>query len=194
MQQRNVLGDELIPCSMDPLTGYYRTGCCENRGDDPGMHVVCCRVTEEFLEFSVSHGNDLVDADAAVRLPRAPQPATSGASARRGGPKRWRPGWPARSCSRAPTCRPSSSSISTTSGPTPCTERGRQRPSRLAPAGRVGRGDLVGGHPQRRLGDRVDERPAARRSGAGCWRRPRRAGGGARRARPAARRRGSPRS
>ena len=36
MQQRNVLGGELVPCSMDPLTGYYRTGCCENRGDDPG--------------------------------------------------------------------------------------------------------------------------------------------------------------
>jgi uncharacterized protein (DUF2237 family) len=60
MQQRNVLGDELVPCSLDPLTGYYRTGCCENRGDDPGMHVVCCRVTDEFLEFSVSRGNDLV--------------------------------------------------------------------------------------------------------------------------------------
>jgi uncharacterized protein (DUF2237 family) len=59
MQQRNVLGDELVPCSMDPLTGYYRTGCCENRGDDPGLHVVCCRVTAEFLEFSAAHGNDL---------------------------------------------------------------------------------------------------------------------------------------
>jgi len=59
MQQRNVLGDELIPCSLDPLTGYYRSGCCENRGDDPGMHVVCCRVTAEFLEFSASKGNDL---------------------------------------------------------------------------------------------------------------------------------------
>ena len=59
MQQRNVLGDELIPCSMEPLTGYYRTGCCENRGDDPGLHVVCCRVTAEFLEFSEAHGNDL---------------------------------------------------------------------------------------------------------------------------------------
>lgn len=58
--QRNVLGDELIPCSLDPLTGYYRTGCCENHGDDPGLHVVCCRVTAEFLEFSVSRGNDLV--------------------------------------------------------------------------------------------------------------------------------------
>src|SRR5829696_7475540 len=42
--QRNVLGDELIPCSMDPVTGYYRSGCCENRGDEPGFHVVCCRV------------------------------------------------------------------------------------------------------------------------------------------------------
>ena len=59
MQQPNVLGDELIPCSMDPMTGFYRTGCCENRGDDPGMHVVCCRVTAEFLEFSAAHGNDL---------------------------------------------------------------------------------------------------------------------------------------
>jgi hypothetical protein len=60
VQQRNVLGSELVPCSLDPLTGYYRTGCCENRGDDPGMHVVCCQVTADFLEFSVSRGNDLV--------------------------------------------------------------------------------------------------------------------------------------
>jgi uncharacterized protein len=60
VQQRNVLGSELVPCSMDPLTGYYRTGCCENRGDDPGMHVVCCQVTADFLEFSVSRGNALV--------------------------------------------------------------------------------------------------------------------------------------
>lgn len=57
--QVNVLGSELTPCSMDPLTGYYRTGCCENRGDDPGMHVVCCRVNADFLEFSRSRGNDL---------------------------------------------------------------------------------------------------------------------------------------
>ncbi len=60
MQQRNVLGGELIACSMDPLTGYYRTGCCENRGNDLGFHVVCCRMTEEFLAFSVESGNDLV--------------------------------------------------------------------------------------------------------------------------------------
>lgn len=57
--QRNVLGDEMISCSLDPLTGYYRSGCCENHGDDPGMHVICCRVTSEFLEFSKAHGNDL---------------------------------------------------------------------------------------------------------------------------------------
>jgi uncharacterized protein len=57
--QRNVLGDELVGCSFDPLTGYHRNGCCENRGDDPGLHVVCCRVTAEFLEFSAVRGNDL---------------------------------------------------------------------------------------------------------------------------------------
>lgn len=60
MTARNVLGDDLQPCSMDPLTGYYRTGSCECRGDDPGVHVVCALVTAEFLEFSVSRGNDLV--------------------------------------------------------------------------------------------------------------------------------------
>ena len=59
MSQRNVLGGELVPCSFDPLTGYYRTGCCESRGDDPGMHVVCAVMTDEFLEFSKSRGNDL---------------------------------------------------------------------------------------------------------------------------------------
>ena len=41
MAQMNVLGGELMACSYNPLTGYYRTGCCENRGDDPGLHVVC---------------------------------------------------------------------------------------------------------------------------------------------------------
>lgn len=59
MQQINVLGTELQPCSHDPLTGFYRTGCCENRGDDPGMHVVCCQMTDDFLAFSNEAGNDL---------------------------------------------------------------------------------------------------------------------------------------
>ncbi|MEO7398100.1 MAG: DUF2237 domain-containing protein [Ilumatobacteraceae bacterium] len=59
MAQLNVLGTELESCSLDPLTGYYRTGCCENHGDDPGMHVVCVVMTEQFLEFSKHAGNDL---------------------------------------------------------------------------------------------------------------------------------------
>ena len=57
--QINVLGTELMPCSYDPMTGYYRNGCCENRGDDPGLHTVCSRVSESFLEFSAAHDNDL---------------------------------------------------------------------------------------------------------------------------------------
>jgi uncharacterized protein len=57
---RNVLGGELEPCSFDPLTGFRRDGCCQAGADDPGVHVVCARVTEEFLAFSVSRGNDLV--------------------------------------------------------------------------------------------------------------------------------------
>ena len=55
----NVLGEELAPCSYDPMTGYYRTGCCENHGDDPGLHVICVVLTDEFLTFSKSVGNDL---------------------------------------------------------------------------------------------------------------------------------------
>lgn len=56
---RNVLGRPLATCSEDPLTGFYRTGCCETGPDDVGAHVVCTRVTAEFLAFSKSRGNDL---------------------------------------------------------------------------------------------------------------------------------------
>jgi len=55
----NVLGTELTPCGTDPLTGFYRNGCCDTGGDDVGVHTVCCRVTAEFLEFSAAAGNDL---------------------------------------------------------------------------------------------------------------------------------------
>lgn len=61
MSQRgkNVLGQELEPCSMDPVTGYFRDGhCCTGKGDD-GVHCVCAVMTEEFLEFSKAAGNDL---------------------------------------------------------------------------------------------------------------------------------------
>ncbi|MBS3997172.1 MAG: DUF2237 domain-containing protein [Hydrogenophaga sp.] len=56
----NVLGGTLVPCSYDPLTGFYRDGCCRTDEADAGTHVVCARVTAEFLAFSLSRGNDLV--------------------------------------------------------------------------------------------------------------------------------------
>jgi hypothetical protein len=56
---KNVLGGELIACSYDPLTGFFRDGCCQTGPDDLGSHTVCARVTEEFLRFSASRGNDL---------------------------------------------------------------------------------------------------------------------------------------
>ncbi|MCM5570198.1 DUF2237 domain-containing protein [Burkholderiaceae bacterium FT117] len=56
---RNVLGGPLLACSYDPLTGFTRSGCCETGADDLGRHVVCARVTADFLAFSVARGNDL---------------------------------------------------------------------------------------------------------------------------------------
>ena len=56
---KNVLGTELVPCSFDPLTGFYRNGCCDTGADDVGLHTVCIIATEEFLTFSKSVGNDL---------------------------------------------------------------------------------------------------------------------------------------
>lgn len=56
----NVLGSALEPCSFDPLTGFFRDGHCRTEGRDPGFHAVCAVMTEEFLAFSVSVGNDLV--------------------------------------------------------------------------------------------------------------------------------------
>ena len=56
----NVLGAVLVPCSYDPLTGYYRDGCCNTDDHDQGSHVVCAKVTQEFLDFSLARGNDLV--------------------------------------------------------------------------------------------------------------------------------------
>ena len=56
---RNVLGAELVPCSLDPLTGFYRNGCCETGPHDVGLHTVCAVMTAEFLAFSRRAGNDL---------------------------------------------------------------------------------------------------------------------------------------
>ena len=56
---RNVLGGELKPCSQDPVTGFYRNGCCETGPHDLGLHTVCAVMTEAFLAFSMAAGNDL---------------------------------------------------------------------------------------------------------------------------------------
>jgi len=57
---RNVLGTELIECSRDPLTGFYRNGKCDTCGDDVGQHSVCAQMTEAFLQYSAQQGNDLI--------------------------------------------------------------------------------------------------------------------------------------
>lgn len=56
---KNVLGSELESCSVDPMTGFFRDGCCNTGADDHGLHTVCVEVTEEFLMFSKQRGNDL---------------------------------------------------------------------------------------------------------------------------------------
>ena len=59
-EARNVLGGELEPCGTDPLTGFYRDGCCNTGREDVGLHTVCVVVTAPFLDFSRAHGNDLI--------------------------------------------------------------------------------------------------------------------------------------
>ena len=60
MTALNVLGKALVACSYDPLTGFFRDGCCHTDEQDHGTHVVCARVTAEFLAYSLKRGNDLV--------------------------------------------------------------------------------------------------------------------------------------
>jgi hypothetical protein len=66
---KNVLGGELASCSRDPLTGFYRDGCCNTGPQDRGLHVVCAVVTEEFLAFSMARGNDLSTPRPEFRFP-----------------------------------------------------------------------------------------------------------------------------
>ena len=58
-KQRNVLGGMLIPCSITPMTGFYRDGCCHTGVEDAGSHTVCAVMTDSFLAFSKNIGNDL---------------------------------------------------------------------------------------------------------------------------------------
>lgn len=56
---KNVLRKPLQVCSLEPLTGWFRNGCCDTGPGDMGVHVICCEVTEEFLDYSKNVGNDL---------------------------------------------------------------------------------------------------------------------------------------
>jgi uncharacterized protein (DUF2237 family) len=57
---KNVLGGKLKTCSQDPVTGFYRNGCCDTGEDDAGKHTICVVMTREFLDFTTSQGNDLI--------------------------------------------------------------------------------------------------------------------------------------
>ncbi len=59
MKQKNPFGEDILPCSEQPLTGFFRDGCCNTGEQDLGSHTVCAVVTDEFLEFSRARGNDL---------------------------------------------------------------------------------------------------------------------------------------
>lgn len=65
----NVLGQPLVPCSFDPLTGFFRDGCCKTNEEDVGSHLVCAIVNDEFLQFSLSRGNDLTTPMPAYQFP-----------------------------------------------------------------------------------------------------------------------------
>ena len=58
--QKNVLGEELESCSNDPLTGWFRDGCCNTNEVDRSVHTVCAKVTKKFLEWAKNFGNDLI--------------------------------------------------------------------------------------------------------------------------------------
>jgi uncharacterized protein (DUF2237 family) len=66
---KNVLGTELQSCSTDPMTGFYRDGCCRTGPDDYGLHLVCTEVTDDFLAFSKAAGNDLSTPNPMYRFP-----------------------------------------------------------------------------------------------------------------------------
>ena len=59
MTERNVLGTRLQPCGSEPLTGFYRDGCCRTGAEDVGSHTICAVVSGEFLDYQQSIGNDL---------------------------------------------------------------------------------------------------------------------------------------
>jgi uncharacterized protein (DUF2237 family) len=118
---RNVLGSELEPCGFDPLTGFMRDGCCDAHSEDLGVHLVCARMTDEFLAFSTEQGNDLVTA--------VPEYGFAGLKAG----DRWclcasRRGSRRRSTSPPPTPAPSNGARWKPCGPTPPTRDSGEHP------------------------------------------------------------------
>mgnify|MGYP001413087249 CR=1 FL=1 len=69
MNNLNVFGAEIKPCSYDPLTGFFRDGCCNTGGHDHGFHVICAKLSKNFLEYSFSRGNDLITPNLEFRFP-----------------------------------------------------------------------------------------------------------------------------
>lgn len=68
-EAKNVLGEPLATCSTDPMTGFFRDGCCNTGPMDHGTHTVCVTVTSEFLQYSFSRGNDLITPRPEFRFP-----------------------------------------------------------------------------------------------------------------------------
>ena len=68
-RQKNVLGGALIPCSVAPMTGFFRDGCCHTSPEDIGSHTVCAVMTNDFLNFSKAAGNDLTTPRAKYGFP-----------------------------------------------------------------------------------------------------------------------------
>lgn len=60
MSAKNVLGEALQTCSLEPLTGFYRDGCCNTGPEDRGSHTICVEVNEKFLRYQLEQGNDLI--------------------------------------------------------------------------------------------------------------------------------------
>ena len=69
VMERNVLGQPIETCSTEPMTGFFRDGCCRTSKEDRGKHTVCAEVTAEFLAFSKSKGNDLSTPRPEFRFP-----------------------------------------------------------------------------------------------------------------------------
>ena len=76
---RNVLGGELEPCGTDPITGFFRDGCCRTGPEDRGSHTICAVVTSEFLEHQRRIGNDLITPMPHVPTSLGSRPGTAGA-------------------------------------------------------------------------------------------------------------------